>query len=200
MIKLSKAAERLAHHLKAGKADSQTVNRLMNGELRFDERVDYVRKDIGNLSGTISLIDETVSKADGTVSIHQGKLPQNVYASYDRVLIGYESTGSTEVSPDADPLYSPDMQTWDDPLRNGLLIIRQDDNIKLEIPCSACGTFADSDRRPQEVGYEFNTPLVLEPGKLIEVELKVPNAIDNTASTSHNVEVMLFGVATASKG
>ena len=131
------------------------------------------------------------------------RLPQSQYAVYDKVLVTYETTGSTDVAPAADPLYSPDMQTFDDALRNGLLIVRQDDNIKIELPISALASFADGgDVNPKDIAYELNDPVVFEPGKLIEWEIKFPSGstVDNTASTSHNVEVMFFGIGTAPRG
>lgn len=196
----TKAQQGLDAFLRSQSADPSTYKRLGEGSLGFNERVDYARKDIGNASGTTALINETISKADGTCSIHQGKLPENVYVSYEKIGMAFETTGSTDVSPDADPLYSPDMQTWDDALRNGVLFVKQDDNVKLELPCSILGTYADSEANPKQVAYELSAPLILEPGKQIEVEIKFPNAVDNTVSTSHNVEIVLYGVGTKSRG
>lgn len=199
MQKLTRASQKLVAFLDGSKADGETMRRLAQGELRFMDRVDYAKKDIGNLSGSTNLIDESLSKLDGTRSIHQGRLPQSQYACYDKVLVTFESTASTDSLPQADALYSPDMTSFDPALRNALLVVRQDDKVKLELPISTLAAFADSDKNPKEVAYELNDPVVLEPGKLIEWEIKFPSGqtVDNTAATSHNVEVQFFGIGTA---
>lgn len=202
MKQFSRVEQALLDFLQSsGKADSTTQAAAASGKLRFDERIDYRRIDAGGLSGKQVIVDETVSKKVGECSIHEGYLPKFVNAAYDKVRVAFKR-GAT-VAAAADAAYSSDIQTFDPALRNGVLIIKQDGNPKLEIPICMCGSGADSDKATgKDDAYELKNPIILEENKLITWEIEFANGltVDNTATDSHNVEVLLMGVATRQRG
>jgi hypothetical protein len=200
---LSRVEQALVDFLQSsGKASSETLAAVRSGKLRFDERIDYRRYDIGGLSGTQVLVDETVSRQVGLCSIHEGYLPKFVNVAYDKIRFAFKQNGS-EITPEADPLYSADVQAFDDALRNGHFILKQDGNPKLEIPVAVCGGAGDSLKATgAEDAYELRNPIIIEENKLITWSIEFANGltVDDTLSNSHNVEIMLFGVSTRARG
>jgi|GEM_PF-6480997 len=202
MEDLSKSQIALAKFLDQGKADPDTVQKLISGELRFDDRLDSAKLDCAGLSGSLVFIDENIDKSQGVASIHQGRLPQNVVVAYDSLLVAFSLAASPALVPANDAGYSIDQQSFPAALRNGKLVITQNDAVKVELDIKGLSTFGDSDRNPKDIAYKLNEAVVFEPGKLIKWEVQTPNGIGvpAVAATSYNMEISAFGVSTRSKG
>jgi hypothetical protein len=167
---------------------------LASNELRIEDHTLYVRKQISG-SGIQELITIATAEARGAINLDKGKFTENEVFAFDRVGIKFaDATGS---DPAAVKTYSPDGQQMPAALKNGELVLSQNEGEIFHVAVDDCVTDVDSEfANGRGNTKELSVPVVVEDNKVIKLTLENAEGLSFTTGVSNNafVEIKFYGV------
>ncbi len=198
-LQFSRTEETLINFLRS-RADAQSLQKYLNGDLRFLDVSLYRAVLIDGFQGIQKVWDSTVAKAVGVCNVDRAKLDKDVHVCIDTILIGYANSGGASTDPTTISNWSHKSNTWLAGLVNAEIQILQDGNVLTsEIPARLCGSMADSTfGTGRAEGYILKNPVVLEGDKTFEVRVNFPQAI--AAANTDFMRIDLIGVSTRKRG
>lgn len=179
------------------KSQSTTKQALNASALVFDPVSYVIRAAITGLSGRQKILSETNSKQIGVTNFDRGLLKQYYNFCFDKITIRYAAVNSVNF-PTVQTVegYSSVLSSMTGGLRNGNLIIVQNQNTILDTPIADFGAEAavsGGGSRDFGGGY-LQEPKVLEENKQVEIWLDLAATIPSATNTIYAVEVVLQGV------
>jgi hypothetical protein len=178
------------------KSQAQTAAALRSGALVFDPISYYIRSNITGLSGRTKILSETNSKQIGVTNFDRGLLRQYYNFCFDKITVRYTTGNSVTETVQSLAGYSSVLSSMAGGLRNGNLIIAQNQNNILDTPIidfGAAAAVVGGGARDFD-GGALQVPKILEENKQVEIWLDLAAAIPSATNTIYAVEVVLQGV------
>ena len=145
--------------------------------------------------GKIELLNATAAYLQGTIPLefNLGFLPKGFSIAVSHLRLAFGSDAA--LLPGAIANYTTVAAGWPAALQNGQIIVSQNNAVKEQFTCRAAGTAAASTQQSiAGDGFEFQSPMILEEGKPIKIELFTPTGITFAATpVVQAVEVAFYG-------
>lgn len=177
-------------------ADVNTKNALLSRQLSINSYAESLKFQVPiSSSGKLELLNATAAYRQGRIPLefNQGFLPKGFNLAISHVRLSFGSDAA--LLPEAIVNYTTLAAGWPAALQHGQLIISQNNVVKEQITGRVAGTAAASTESGIEKdGFEFQTPLLLEEGKPIKIELFTPQSVAFPATPAIlAVAVELYG-------
>lgn len=173
------AQKALWDYLMSNDGDVNTQNALRNKDLLIVSYAESLKFQVPISSANkIELLNPTAAYRQGRIpqEYNQGYLPKGFNIAVSKVRLAYGTDAA--LLPEAITNYTTVPASWPAGLQHGQVIISQNNTPKEQFSGRAAGSAAasfgsgiDSD------GYEFQSPMILEEGKPIKIELYCPTAV-----------------------
>lgn len=167
---------------------------LNSGELRIEDHTLYVRKQITG-SGIQELVNIATAELRGTINLDKGKFTENEVFAFDAV--GIKFADATGTDPGAVKTYSPDGQAMPAALKNGELVLSQNEGEIFHCAVDDCVSDVDSEfANGRSNAKQLKIPVVIEDNKVIKLNLENAEGLSFTTGVSNNafVEIKFYGV------
>ena len=190
--------------IKGEELPTETKVLLSEKQIKTRDADMYIRKEVTGWSGTHELLVAGTKQVFGETNWNGNRLPKYENLVLERIRAGYafleEGEGMGEVDPLANPLirrYTNLLEVVDPSLLNADLIIRQNDNILVEIPVERLFSEAKSDRPAGTLdAYEIDNPPILKEEIPVQLQLRVPEGASIDGKVRHFFELHLIGQKT----
>lgn len=177
-------------------ADVNTRNALLNRELQIATYSEALKFQIQvSQSGKIELLNATAIYRQGRIPLeyNQGFLPKGFNIAVEKIRLAFGSDAA--LLPEAITNYTTVAAGWPAALQHGQLIISQNNAVKEQFTGRAAGSASASFGPGIDAdGLELKTPMILEEGKPIKIELFCPQSVTFPATPAIlAVEVAFLG-------
>jgi hypothetical protein len=177
-------------------ADINTKTALLNRQLSINSYSESLKIQIPISTGSkIELVNATTVYRQGRIPIefNQGFLPKGFNLAISHVRLAFGSDAA--LLPEAIVNYTTVAAGWPAALQHGQLRFLQNGVLKEQFTGRAAGSAAASTESGIERdGFELQTPMILEEGKPVTIELFCPQAVTFPATPAIlSVAVELFG-------
>lgn len=182
-----------------GRSNQVTADAIAQGAISFDPISYYVRMNITGLSGTVTFINQALTRVVGLTNIpNQATLPQYYNFCFDRITVRTALTNTANTAVGAVSGWTSVSASVDPAVRNSELRIRSNRNLIVETPTIdflSAAAVTGGGVRDYDGGILEKPRFFLEQLN-IEAEIALPQGVTvtNTVNTTTWMEVVFSGV------